>query len=281
MQYAVMQQLSLSVNAYEGLFHTIINDLTDIVEANRKQLKHYIAQMIKKAPEIFHAASSKFAEDLITWKSWNKMGYTQLKPKLKPPGRKREIKKDKWSCKTACEYDSTKNNTLSDIANFTVDGNSDEVLLFHGSGGVAKKSLQKSIDWKRGGGYLGKGFYMTFNPNEAKIYACRSANETNSDNAIVLEIVIKNASQFFQKKTTGVWNNSIPGHFCRNDRDDTKGWWDQINVRDDIINNMEIRRIHVIPRKSLKHYGTTANPNMGGGNYTITRKKNNGVYCKN
>ena len=36
---------------------------------------------------------------------------------------------------------------------------------------------------------------MTFNPNEAKMYACRAANETNSDNALVLEIVIKNANQ--------------------------------------------------------------------------------------
>jgi hypothetical protein len=278
-QFEVMQQLSLSAKDYGKLVVDILKDLQDVVSQTKTALQQYIAQMIKKAPEIIHAASSPFAEDLITWKSWNNMGYTQLKPKNKPPGRKREIKACKWSCKEACDYINNKKNKLDEIANFEVDGNSNEVLLFHGSGGVAKSSLQKSIDWKRGNGYLGKGFYMTFNPNEAKIYACRAANETNSDNALVLEIVIKNAKQFFQKDG-GYWDSSIPGHFCRNNRNDNGGWWDQINVRDDIISNMEIRRIHIIPRKSLKHYGSSANPNTGGGYYTVQRKKNKGVYCK-
>ena len=278
-QFGVMQQLSLSAKDYKKLMQDIIKDLKNMVAQTKTTLQQYIAKMIKQAPEIVHASGSTFAEKLISWKTWNAMGYTQLKPKKKPPGRKREVKQGKWSCKKACKYLKNKNNKLNEIANFEVDGSSNEVLLFHGSGGVAKSSLQKSIDWKRGGGYLGKGFYMTFNPNEAKIYACRAANETNSANGLVLEIVIKNANQFLQKDGS-YWRSSTPGHFCRNDRDDVGGWWDQINVRDDIISNMEIRRIHIIPRKSLKHYGSTANPNNGGGNYTVQRKKNDGVYCK-
>ena len=66
------------------------------------------------------------------------------------------------------------------------------------------------------------------------------------------------------KKYGTYWDSNVPGHFCRNNRNDRGGWWYQINVRNDIISNMEIRRIHIIPRKSLKHYGKDANPGING-----------------
>ena len=137
---------------------------------------------------------------------------------------------------------------------------------------LPKVPLKRVLIWKRGGGYLGQGFYLTFNPNEAKIYACSSAIRSGDKNGIVLEVVIKNASQFFKRRREN-WNDaSDKGQFARNHRTDDAGWWDQINVRDAIIRNMSIRRIHVIDKKNLHHYSADKNP-YNNANYTVQSKK--------
>jgi hypothetical protein len=238
--------------------------------------------MLMKAPEILHKKGSAFASTLITKKSWNKMGYTQLVDKKTPAGRKKSIKDQHWSCMDDCSllvssspsHVSMSHPHLDSIANFNVKGNKNEVVLFHGTSGASKNSLLKSVDWKRGAGYLGRGFYLTFNPNEAKMYACRSANEAHSDNAVVLEIVIKNANTLSQRLN---WNNNQYGAFVRNTRNDHGGWYDQINIRDQGIRQMEIRRVHVIPRTVLKHHSLNKNPNSGG-YYTVQSKT--GHFCK-
>ena len=192
---------------------------------------------------------------------------------------KASIKDGHWSCFESCGHGASTKSSLSKIANFNVEGNKDEVVMFHGSAGVAKSSLKKSVDWKRGGGYLGTGFYLTFNPNEAKIYACNSARRSNDRNGIVLEVVIKNASKFLERNDEGWYDASDKGHFARNHRTDWNGWWDQINCRDEIIRNMTIRRIHVIDTKNLQHYSRDKDPGNRG-YYTVDRNNKKGHLCK-
>jgi len=272
-QFEVQLMMGRSDAEFKKIVETIHKDLVSYLDEQHKALQQYVKKMLLKAHEILHKKGSAFASTLITKKSWNKMGYTQLVNKTTPAGRKKSIKDQHWSCMDDCSFPSP--SYMSRIANFNVKGNKNEVVLFHGTSGASKNSLLKSVDWKRGAGYLGKGFYLTFNPNEAKMYACRSANETRSDNAVVLEIVIKNANTLSQRMN---WNNNHSGAFVRNTRNDSGGWYDQINIRDQGIRQMEIRRVHIIPRTVLKHHSVNKDPNKGVGNYTVQSKT--GHFCK-
>jgi len=247
--------------------------------------------MLQQAPEIVHKKADSFASKNLTWQDWNKLGYTQIEPKYDIKKRngcgknsacgkvKASIKDEHWSCFASCGHGASTKSSLSQIANFHVDGNKDEVVMFHGSAGVAKSSLKKSVDWKRGGGYLGTGFYLTFNPNEAKIYACNAATRSNDSKGIVLEVVIKNASKFFERGEEGWWDASDKGQFARNHRTDMRGWWDQINCRDEIIRNMTIKRIHVIDTKNLRHYSRDKDP-FNNAAYVVDRNNKKGHLCK-
>jgi len=45
-------------------------------------------------------------------------------------------------------------------------------LMYHGTNGQYYANIAEAIDFTRGGGYLGQGFYLTADPDEAKCYAC-------------------------------------------------------------------------------------------------------------
>jgi len=278
-QFEVQLMMGRTDAEFKKIVETIHTDLVSYLDEQHKALQQYVQKMLMNAPEILHKKGSAFASTLITKNSWNKMGYTQLVDKKTPAGRKKSIKDQHWSCMDDCSLLSRLSFPLlsmDKIANFNVKGNNNnEVVLFHGTSGASKNSLLRSVDWKRGGGFLGQGFYLTFNPNEAKIYACRSANETRSNDAVVLEIVIKNANTLNQRLN---WdNNNQHGAYVRNIRNDSGGWYDQLNIRDQGIRQMEIRRVHIIPRKALKHHGAEKDPNSGG-KYTIQSKV--GHFCK-
>ena len=290
-QFQVQMLVFKSQDEYRKLIEQITKDLKAYLDEQHKQLQVYVQKMLQQAPEIVHKKADSFASKNLTWQDWNKLGYTQIEPKYDIKKRigcdknsacgkvKASIKDQHWSCFKSCGHGIGTKSSLSQIANFHVDGNKDEVVMFHGSAGVAKSSLKKSVDWKRGGGYLGTGFYLTFNPNEAKIYACNAARRSNDSNGIVLEVVIKNASKFFARDEEGWWDASDKGHFARNYRTDMKGWWDQINCRDEIIRNMTIRRIHVIDTKNLRHYSKDRDPGSTG-YYTVDRNNKKGHLCK-
>ena len=94
-----------------------------------------------------------------------------------------------------------------------------------------------------------------------------------------MEVVIKNASKFLERGEEGWWDASDKGHFARNHRKDMRGWWDQINCRDEIIRNMTIRRIHVIDTKNLRHYSRDKDP-FNNAAYTVDRNNKKGHLCK-
>ena len=281
-QFQVQMLVFKSKDDYKKLIEQITKDLKAYLAEQHKQLQVYVQKMLQHAPEIVHQKADSFASKNLTWYEWNALDYTQVEPKYDISGLtgscgkttacgkvKASIKEGHWSCFNSCGHGKYDNKSLSQIANFNVEGNKDEVVMFHGSAGVAKSSLKKSVDWKRGGGYLGKGFYLTFNPNEAKIYACNAARRNNDSKGIVLEVVIKNASKFFERNEED-WDDLVgdKGQFARNHRKDMSGWWDQINCRDEIIRNMSIKRIHVIDTKNLRHYSKDKDPGNRG-YYTV------------
>jgi len=282
-QFDIQLMIGKTEKEYNNLIKIINLDLESYIKESHKILQEYIKQMLKRAPEIIHKKGSHFAEDIITWKTWNNMGYTQLASKKLPSGRRKSIDGNHWSCMDDCKFNYKNHGlhgkypfdklTMNDIANFDIKNSKNEVLLFHGTSGTSIKSLIKSVDWKRGDGFLGQGFYLTFNPNEAKIYACRSANETNS-NGVVLEIVLKNSNTLTQHNNNKWFNGD--GEFVRNTRNDEGGWYDQISIRDKGVREMIIKRIHIFPRKALKHHSEDKNPRSSG-QYTVLSKS--GHYC--
>ena len=276
----------------------ILSSLSKYLGHAKTAQQQFLSQLAN-AEEVTHT-SDAFAKDYLTWEKWNKLGYTQVDPKTDTTGREKSIKSGHWSCDDpiACfpkTFTQTSNptyrggrytkrwgfypvtqkraaETLEDIANFNVKGSPDEVVMFHGSSGVAKSSLKRKLDWKRGSGYLGKGFYLTFNPNEAKIYACRSAKSNRDVNGIVLEVTIKKSDLFNIRDEEGWYDTSDIGTFARNRRPGYGGWWDQINVREAVLKNTKIERIHIIPRVDLKHYSTSKSIDGNYLPYTSTGK---------
>ena len=289
-QFQVQMLVFKSQDEYRKLIEQITKDLKAYLDEQHKQLQVYVQKMLQQAPEIVHQKADSFASKNLTWQDWNKLGYTQIEPKYDINKRKgcgknsacgkvkASVKDEHWSCFKSCGHGRYDNKSLSQIANFHVDGNKDEVVMFHGSAGVAKSSLKKSVDWKRGGGYLGTGFYLTFNPNEAKIYACNAATRSGDSKGIVLEVVVKNASKFLERNEEGWYDASDKGQFARNHREDWNGWWDQINCRDEIIRNMTIKRIHVFDTKNLRHYSRDKDPGNQG-YYTVDRNNKKGHLC--
>jgi len=52
-----------------------------------------------------------------------------------------------------------------------IDGNT-YAIMYHGTNGAHFNNISKAIDFNKGGGMLGQGFYLTTHPDEAKCYAC-------------------------------------------------------------------------------------------------------------
>ena len=265
----LITKIRLTKKEKKALVSKVMNELLDYLHDYDQKLKEYLKAQLKSAKQIVHKQDSVFATDNVDWEMWNLLKYTQIKPKAL---REESIKKGQWSSTTCQGCKLADKPSLEHIANFNIikkkskkiDNNT--VLMFHGSSGRSKQSLLNKIDWTYGGGVLGKGFYLTFNPNEAKIYACRTAKNDNNDNAIVLEIHIKNADQIFQHN---YWSNNDDGYV----RNDGLKWLDQLNIRN-AIKNIEIKRIHIFPMGKFKQYS----PNINN-SYFYVDPKSKGILC--
>jgi hypothetical protein len=256
-----------------ALLNITIGNMENFIDLNRRTIQENLQKMAAAAPVVVHDANSPFAKEYITETIWNSFGYTQvhkhsiIKVPMTGKSVNSSIKNGKWSTRpTLTGFES-----LFNIANFPVNSKrNDEVLMFHGSTYGFADALKSAIDWTKGGGALGMGFYMTFNPNEAKLYACDRSRALNTD-ALILEIVIKNSNDFIRRFSNS-WNTLAlnDGDFVRNA---LTGWQDQVAVRDSILGNMEIKRIHVFKKGSITHHGMSSAINFG-----FTANKNSPGY---
>ena len=263
----------LSSAEKKTLTNDVIQELMDYLEYYDERLKEYLKNQLVKAKTIYHSKTSVFASDKLTFEKWNSLNYTQISPKR----RDTSINKGQWSAVIYKGCKAINSPSLEHIANFnvlkknkTVQKNT--VLMFHGSSGKNKDSLINNIDWTKGGGALGQGFYLTFNPNEAKVYACQTAKWQNYK-AIILEIQIKNADKVFQIKR---WPNKLLNTlaYVRNPR---KNWSDQLNIRN-AIKNITIKRVHIFSIEDLIHHSASQNLSLIA--VRIVDPKSPGYPCK-
>jgi len=265
--YYLQQTFQKSPTQIKDLASAVENELTEIIHAQEKVLKDILDKKLKHAEVVRHDTPDAFTNMLIgknegDIEQWNNMGYTQIEgnkttnKNFEKVRRDKSIKKGHWTMKSS---DKKKPENLLEMSNFTVKGSPDEVMMFHGSREQFMKSLRNTIDWRKGGGYLGKGFYLTFNPNEAKMYACSTAlwGSSGKDDAVILETTVRNAKTL-KRRSEKTWYSGT-GDFRRNYRTDGgklgMGWHDQINGRDNILQNLDIKRIHVVPIKHLIIHG--------------------------
>ena len=281
--YYLQQTFQKSPAQIEYLASAVENELGEIIHAQEEALKEILTKKLKRAEIVRHDTPDAFTNMLIgknkgDIEQWNNMGYTQIvgnkttNKNFEKVRRDKSIKKGHWSMKSS---DKKKPENLLEMSNFTVKGSPDEVMMFHGSREQFLKSLQNTIDWRKGGGYLGKGFYLTFNPNEAKMYACSTAlwGSSGKDDAVILETTVRNAKTL-KRRSEKTWYSGT-GDFRRNYRTDGgklgMGWHDQINGRDNILQNLDIKRIHVVPIKHLIIHGSGSKAGNRG-HFTVRDK---------
>ena len=75
--------------------------------------------------------------------------------------------------------------------------NGSSLVMYHGTIGRFESSVLSEIRWDLANGVMGKGFYMTHNPNVGKAYACRQASLNGglrqNEHLILLEMKITKA----------------------------------------------------------------------------------------
>lgn len=153
-----------------------------IAVINTYSLKKPLSQPSMPWPIVIHDKGSPLAH-YITPEMWNQMGYTQIVHKSGSP--------EQWftSRTTYIPYQ---------CANYYVNGKKNTLLVFHGTHYDSLPSFERGIDWTKGGGKLGRGFYITLSPNEAKGYGCRAlASKDAAGYLVVLEMHLHNATSDF------------------------------------------------------------------------------------
>ncbi len=282
--FYLQQTFQKSPEQIKDLATAVVHTLLEIIHAQEEALKDALTKKLKQAEIVRHDTPDNFTNMLLGKNDgdidqWNSLGYTQIErnkttnKNFSKNRRDTSIKKGHWSMKSA---DKKKPENLLEMSNFTVKGDPNEVMMFHGSREQFMKSLRNAIDWRKGGGYLGNGFYLTFNPNEAKMYACSTVlwGSSGRDDAVILETTIKNAKTLKRRDDKSWYSGS--GDFRRNYRTDGGklglGWHDQINGRDKLLQNLEIKRIHLVPIKNLIVHGDGSNPGRNG-RYTVRDKR--------
>ena len=288
--FYLQQTFQKSPEQISDLATAAVHTLLEIIHAQEEALKEALTKKLKQAEIVRHDTPDNFTDMLLGKNDgdidqWNSLGYTQIErnkttnKNFSKNSRDTSIKKGHWSMKST---DKKTPENLLEMSNFTVKGDPDEVMMFHGSREQFMKSLRNAIDWRKGGGYLGNGFYLTFNPNEAKMYACSTVlwGSSGRDDAVILETTIKNAKTLKRRGDKSWYSGS--GDFRRNYRTDGGklglGWHDQINGRDKLLQNLEIKRIHLVPIKNLIVHGDGSNPGRNG-RYTVRDKR--GWICGN
>ena len=282
--FYLQQTFQKSPEQIKDLATAVVHTLLEIIHAQEEALKDALTKKLKQAEIVRHNTPDNFTDMLLGKNDgdidqWNSLGYTQIErnkttnKNFSKNRRDTSIKKGHWSMKST---DKKTPENLLEMSNFTVKGDPDEVMMFHGSREQFMKSLRNAIDWRKGGGYLGNGFYLTFNPNEAKMYACSTVlwGSSGRDDAVILETTIKNAKTLKRRGDKSWYSGS--GDFRRNYRTDGgqlgMGWHDQINGRDKLLQNLEIKRIHLVPIKNLIVHGDGSNPGRNG-RYTVRDKR--------
>ena len=205
-----------------------------------------------------------FAKDIVNLEQWNKLGFTQMKKK---PGVYNIFPVNKPP---------TVGETLMSVSPTTLPQYPNSVLMFHGTTIKFINDVKQEVKWNVGGGALGKGFYLTFDPNEAKGYAClatsreRQGDPKHYTYAIVLECIVRNANKLRQKANTYDPSRIMTSWPVNNDND-TKGfvrnasrkYYSQIAVREEGISNLEIVRVHIFDVDDMYHFANVRNIMMG------------------
>jgi hypothetical protein len=129
---------------------------------------------------------------------------------------------------------------------YCVDDDANTALVFHGTSMECRDNICNNIDWTKSGGALGVGFYVTFNPHEAKAYACRRCKDRGQNIAVIFELKISNADKIIVVESNGykmnvaIRNTMWPNQFC------LKG--------PEIIKKIEIKRIHNMSIDNMSHF---------------------------
>jgi hypothetical protein len=143
--------------------------------------------------------------------------------------------------------------TLLQCAGRHVVGKPDTVVLFHGT---TESHMQRMLtDGIRAdvgfGGSLGEGFYMTFNPNEAKAYACETGHTEKSNLLAIGEFHVRRARQnrwsCLQGKTSVVRCKTMPNQIC---------------FRKD-VSDITLVKIHTMDADKMTHHGINGRNSKG------------------
>ena len=210
-------------------------------------------------PEIVRHNKDSALTKYITLASWNASGFTKIRSS-------QTLNSSKWmrAVKPAVPKTPT---TLYDATWTHVDDSS--VLMFHGTLARFEKSIISQILWQKSDGVLGKGFYMTHNPNNAKAYACRAKNLSNKprphEDCIVFEIVVKDAKKIKRVLYDDVEFNR-PNHNTSTFVLNSEKYFDgQVCLRGTAPSNLQIKRVHVFDCQSMMVRGTDDNGKLQRG----------------
>jgi hypothetical protein len=146
------------------------------------------------------------------------------------------------------KHERYKKRTLLQCAGRHVVGKPRTVMLFHGTTASHMNSMLNNGIRDVGGGALGKGFYMTFNPNEAKAYACETGNSDSTHLLAIGEFHVREAAQIRwsvlqgkckQGKTNVVRCKQMPNQIC---------------FQKD-MSDITLVKIHMMAANKMEHHG--------------------------
>jgi hypothetical protein len=209
----------------------VVDRLTDILHRN-DDIQYAITTKVEKAYDVIHGRTDPMSQDgLITPPMWNSYGYTQIVP-IDPTYNFNAWGHNDLGGPTSVRQAAT----LRDISNYHVEGDPNAILMFHGTV-ISYRAQMENIDWTRGGGALGVGFYLTLNPAEALSYGCRKTG-TQKYSVMLLECIVRNAHQLlnvrdFKRNTLDYFHNQVAGQA-------------------EFVNHVEVVRVHFFNPSHLK-----------------------------
>jgi hypothetical protein len=138
--------------------------------------------------------------------------------------------------------------------------NGASLVMYHGTLGRFESSVLSDIRWDVSNGVMGRGFYMTHNPNVAKAYACRQAalngGLRKNENLLVLELKLTNAKSikyvpYDSKEFSRV--NAKTATFTINNN---TGFDGQVAVRGTATKHIKILNMHILDFKVSRSVST-------------------------
>lgn len=188
-------------------------------------LKVIIGHSLSEAPLNLIEDPEPFLAKYIKPTEWNSYGYTQIVHKSGAS--------HKWVESLAGKR------SLYECSNYRVKDVSNAISMYHGTSSNNLDSIRKGIKWDMGKGNLGAGFHLTFNPSEASSYSCYAAGRQKGKFGVIIEVLIHNAHKIFGH---GAWTKGDVSGFYHDT--DPRGL-NQINVRTEVLSQMEVLRYHV------------------------------------